>query len=368
MTTRDAPPLDPVPADLRELWDYALRDVGFTRADVELQLFDGDPTAPKPQWGMHLAPGDTTHDLDDHFTEAQRDAVDKLNMYKHRVVVWLGEPRLPGKIIQALMRHELRHAEQVDHNHWVYRIGMMTEASLGRVYAGKGDGSASVRRLIPHEADANAAAKELVAPVGNAARARDGNFRPLVSETQPLRPLETLGRRTLAFAALHPDAFVARARALVGSERLVLEALDPDGPALFAKLVADDELTALRDHVAAAFPSADAIAAAGAPARAASRRPRDSRSRESRWARTRAASRSRSRSPTPVTTCTCSAPPGSASRRCLPASRSPTWPPVAAPSSSIRRATWSRTCSRASRTDSSSGSICSTRSIPPRPA
>jgi hypothetical protein len=269
MRTRDAPPLGPVPADLRELWDDALRDAGFTHADVELQLFDGDPTAPKPQWGMHLAPEDTTHDLDDHFTDAQRDAVDKLNLYKHRVVVWLGAPRLPGKIIQALMRHELRHAEQVDHNNWVYRIGIMTAVSLGRVYAGKGDGSASVRRLIPHEADANAAATQLVAPVGDAAGARDGNFRPLVTETQPLRRLDTLGRRTLAFAALHPEAFVAEARARAPSERLVLEELDPDAPALFAKLVADEKLTALRDGVAAAIPSADAIAAAGAEPAAA---------------------------------------------------------------------------------------------------
>jgi hypothetical protein len=68
-----------------------------------------------------------------------------------------------------------------------------------------------------------------------------------------------------------------------------------------------------------------------------------------------------------ATTCTCLGRPGSASRRCLRGSRSTTSPPAAARSSSTRRAIWSRTCSRASPTDSKSGSICSIRSTRLRP-
>jgi hypothetical protein len=270
MASRDALPLDPVPEDIDALWLAALDHAGYSRGDVELMLFDGDPTAREPQWGMHLGPSDTTHDLERVFTDAQREAVDELNPYKHRVMVWIGDPRLPPKVTQALMRHELRHAQQFSANEIVYRIGIMTVVSLGRAYAGKGKGAVSIRRFAPHEADANAAASQLVRPAGDAATAaRDGSFRPLVTSTDALRPLDELGRRAIAFAALHPDAFATEAQARGASERLLLEELDPSGPSLFQQLRDDEELTAQRAAIAAAIPTADAIAAAGEePARA----------------------------------------------------------------------------------------------------
>ena len=43
----------------------------------------------------------------------------------------------------------------------------------------------------------------------------------------------------------------------------MLEELDPDGPALFQTLRDDEELTRLRDAIAAAIPNTEAIAAAG---------------------------------------------------------------------------------------------------------
>lgn len=255
MAMRDALPLDPTPEDLEALWLEALADAGFDRGDVELILFDGDPTAPDPQWGMHLGPYDTTHDLDHCFTADQRDAVDKLNLYKQRVMIWVGDPQLPAKIIQALMRHELRHAQQFSANEIAYRIEIMTLVSLGRVYAGKGKGAVSVRRLAPHEADANAAASGLVGDVGEDADASNGNSRPLVRSTDPVRGLNQLPLRALAFAALHADAFVAEAQARHLSERLLLEQLDSGGPALFQRLRDDAELTELRSAMAAVMPT-----------------------------------------------------------------------------------------------------------------
>jgi hypothetical protein len=157
------------------------------------------------------------------------------------------------------MRHELRHAEQFDHDKTVYRLGIMIALSLGRAYGGKG--AASIRRLIPHEEDANAAASEFVAPIGDKAQVRGGNFRALVTETTPLQPLDSLGRRALAFAALHPDAFIAEARDRGLDVRFLLGKLDPLGPALFRELVAHAELGHLRDEARAA-------AAEGEPAEA----------------------------------------------------------------------------------------------------
>jgi hypothetical protein len=148
------------------------------------------------------------------------------------------------------MRHELRHAEQLAHDKTVYRLGIMIAVSLGRAYAGKG--AASIRRLIPHEEDANAAASQFVAPIGDTAEARGGNFRALVTETTPLQPLDSLGRRALAFAALHPEAFIAEARERGLDVRFLLGKLDPAGPALFRELVAHAELGNLRDEVGAA--------------------------------------------------------------------------------------------------------------------
>jgi hypothetical protein len=269
MATRDALPLEPVPAELDALWNEALADAGFTRGEVEFLLFDGHPTAPALQWGLHLGPGDTTHDLEHCFTEKQRDAVDKLNLYKHRVVIWVGDPRLPPKLIQALMRHEMRHAEQFAADETVYRIGIMTLVSLARVYAGTGAGATSIHRFAPQETDANAAATQLVAPAGDAGEARDGEHRSLVTATDPVRPLGELGLRTLAFAALHPEAFVAEAQYRRIAVQWALGQLDPDGPALFQLLRDDAELTGLRAAIVAAIPTAAAIAAAGdQPARA----------------------------------------------------------------------------------------------------
>jgi hypothetical protein len=50
MANPDATPLDPVPAELDALWSAALDDAGYSRSDVELVLFDGDPTSREPQW------------------------------------------------------------------------------------------------------------------------------------------------------------------------------------------------------------------------------------------------------------------------------------------------------------------------------
>jgi hypothetical protein len=252
-------PLRTVPSELGEAWTDALAASGFPDDEVELLLVDDDPTARLPQWGLHLGPYDTTQDLAQCLTDGQHVEVQKLGFDKHRVIVWAGEPRLPPEITRALMRHELRHAEQFAHDKTVYRLGILIAVSLGRAYAGKG--AASIRRLIPHEEDANAAASQFVAPIGDKAEARGGNFRALVTETTPLQPLDSLGRRALAFAALHPDAFIAEARDRGLDVRFLLGKLDPAGPSLFRDLVAHAELGHLRDEV-------EVAAAEGEPAQA----------------------------------------------------------------------------------------------------
>jgi hypothetical protein len=258
--------LRPVPAELADAWTDALAAAGLPDDEVELLLVDDDPKAPLPQWGLHLGPYDTTHDLEQCLTEGQRVEIHQLGFDKHRIIVWAGAPRLPPEITRALMRHELRHAEQFAHDKTVYRLGIVIAVSLGRAYAGKG--AASIRRLIPHEEDANAAASRFVAPIGEKAEARGGNFRVLLTETTPLQPLDSLGRRALAFAALHPDAFVAEVRDRGLDVRFLLGKLDPAGPALFPELVANGELGHLRDEVAAAVPTSDGIATEGDPAEA----------------------------------------------------------------------------------------------------
>lgn len=258
-----------IPLELSDSWEHARAAAGFAPDEVELLLIDDDPSAPLPQWGMHLGPYDTTDDLGKCFTEGQRDEVHKLSFHRHRIIVWTGAPPLPPEIVRALMRHELRHAEQFANDKTVYRLGIMIAVSLGRAYAGKGYAAASIRRLSPHETDANAAASHFVAPIGDFAEARGGNFRVLVTERTPLQPLDSLGKRELAFAALHPDAFIAEARARGHDVRFLLGKLDPAGPALFRRLVEDDELRDLRDRVAGAIPTDERIAAAeDEPARA----------------------------------------------------------------------------------------------------
>ena len=251
-----------IPPELSDSWARARAAAGFAPDEVELLLIDDDPRAPLPQWGMHLGPYDTTEDLRKCFTEGELDEVHKLSFHKHRIIVWTGAPPLPPEIVRALLRHELRHAEQFANDRTVYRLGIMIAVSLGRAYAGKGNAAASIRRLSPHETDANAAASHFVAPIGDRAGVREGNFRVLVTETTPLQPLDSLGRRELAFAALHPDAFIAEARARGHDERFLLGKLDPAGPALFRRLVDDDELQDLRDRVAGAIPTRERIAAA----------------------------------------------------------------------------------------------------------
>jgi hypothetical protein len=138
-----------------------------------------------------LGLGDSTHDLESSFTEEQRDDVDKLNLYTHRVAIWIGDPRLPPKLIHALMRHELRHAEQFAANETVYRIGIMTLASLGRSTR-----HGCRRHLDPPLCAAGGGRRRhrdtARGPAGDAGEARRGERRSLITAMDPVRPLGEL--------------------------------------------------------------------------------------------------------------------------------------------------------------------------------
>ena len=266
MDSSDPKPLRSVPPGFSGIWGDALAVAGFPGGEIELLVVDDDPKARLPQWGLHLGPYDSARDVEQCLTEAQCGEVRTLCFDRHRIILWAGAPRLPREIIRALVRHELRHAEQFARDKVVYRLGIMIAASLGRVYTG--NGASSILRLLPHEEDANAAASRFVAPIGETAAARDATFGALMTETTRLRPLDSLGRRTLAFAALHPGAFVDEARARNLDWRFLLGKLDRAGTTLFRALVEHDELRALLDEVAAAIPTDDMIAAEREPAKA----------------------------------------------------------------------------------------------------
>jgi len=248
--------------DVHKLWLAAVEAAGLDVEDVEVELVAANPEG--EHWGFALAPGDSSAGLgpEHGLTEDVLHAIDALDPDKHRVVVFLGSPRLPNYVILALMRHELRHVEQSADND-CYRIGMLAVRALEHELGGTGPGGRSLGRDVPHEQDADSAAVALVGEHSDALDILDGNFRGLLTQPRSLESIASLRPRVVAFFALYADGFKAAANEMGWTTEWVLNHFSPEAHDIYARVAADEEVNRLRVTVSEAIPTTEMIEAAG---------------------------------------------------------------------------------------------------------
>src|SRR5438309_8631678 len=248
--------------DVHELWLAAVEAAGLDVEDVEVELVAANPEG--DHWGFTLAPGDSSVGLgpEHGLTEDVLHAIDALDPDKHRVVVFLGSPRLPDYVILALMRHELRHVEQSADNE-CYRIGMLAVRTLEHALEGAGPGGMSLGRDVPHEQDADSAAVALVGEHSDALDIVHGNFRGLLTQPRPLESIASLRPRVVAFFALYANGFKAAANEMCWTTEWVLNHFGSEAHDIYERIAADEELNRLRVAISDAIPTTEIIEAAG---------------------------------------------------------------------------------------------------------
>lgn len=190
-----------------QIWRLARENAAFSADEVHVYVLPGAKRG--EYWAMYFKPGDwLVFDENFPFSSNQLDDANGSALMLHRVAVYAGaqEPEVAG-----LMRHELEHAVQQRHYgdaSWL--VYERTLGALGRRY-GNRPGSGVIYNSVPVERDANAAAAAHVIPTyGPLPEAvLEGEHSVLFRFPEGPLPLDTLGLRSLAFAAVHADAFEA---------------------------------------------------------------------------------------------------------------------------------------------------------------
>jgi len=246
---------------LDEIWRLARVDAGFAPEDVRVYVLRGVKHG--DYWGMYFKPGDRLV-FDQNFPLS----VDQLNdangtgLTRHRVAVYAGvqEAELAG-----LMRHELEHAaQQRRYGDASWTIYERTIGALSRRYDNR-PGSGSIYNSVPIERDANAASAAHVVPTyGPLAQAiLDGEHAVLFRFPEGPLPLDSLGLRSLAFAAVHASAFEAELAENSETLEEVLGGVVSDALERWKHVATDAVVVSLANESLDAIPSDASLAGAG---------------------------------------------------------------------------------------------------------
>lgn len=247
----------------------ACADAGFISGKTAW-LFEMAGQPPTAQHAVHFEPGSpVVIDIHCRFTDAQLLLLNAAPArYGDRVAVYPEAFRHRGELT-AVLRHELEHAIQFRLQREAYQAGELLERTLAEAGVYVGRGSNSLINALPIESDANAAGASL---------ARDeygvlpeellwGDHGSALRSPGPSNPA-SLGARTLAWAAMHFEAFQRVCDEDTTSAASVAGALFPSGAACLETLAADDAVRAAAQDAIRAVPSAEAIDCARVPAAA----------------------------------------------------------------------------------------------------
>jgi hypothetical protein len=250
-------------------WAIACADAGFVLGETAW-LFEMAGQPPTSQHAVHFEPGSAVViDIHCRFTDEQLVLLNtRPTRYGDRVAVYPEAFRDPRELA-AVLRHELEHAVQFRLQPEAYQASDLLERMLSeaRVYVGRGGNS--LINALPIESDANAAAANLVCSEygGIPEELAWGDHGSALRSPGPANPA-TLRGRTIAWAAMHIDAFHRVCDEDRTSAASVAEALLPSGAARLETLAVDHLIRAAALDAIQAVPSADAISRARVPAAA----------------------------------------------------------------------------------------------------
>ena len=245
-----------------KIWRLACDDAGFAEDEVRVYVLPGTPQG--GPWAMYFKPGDwLVFDENFPFSPNQLDDANGWARGKHRVAAYAGvhEAELAG-----LMRHELEHAiQQRRYGGASWRIYERTLGALLRKY-GRARGSGTVYNSVPVERDANAAAAAHVIPTYGPVSPQilNGEHSVLFRFAEGPLPLDSLGFRSLAFAAVHADAFQAELADHSETVEEIFEGLVDNASRCWERAANDSVVQTLANQSLGAIPTEDLIARAGA--------------------------------------------------------------------------------------------------------
>jgi hypothetical protein len=250
-------------------WAVACADAGFVPGDTAW-LFEMAGQPPTAQHAVHFEPGSAVViDIHSRLTDEQLvDLNASPTRYGDRVGVYPEAFHDPRELT-AVLRHELEHALQFRLQPEAYRANDLLERMLSeaRVYVGRGGNS--LINALPIESDANAAGASLVCNEygGIPDELAWGDHGSALRSAGLANPA-TLGARTVAWAAMHIDAFQRVCDEEATSAASVAGGLLPLGATWLEALALDDLIRAAALDAIQAVPSADAIDKARVPAAA----------------------------------------------------------------------------------------------------
>jgi hypothetical protein len=163
------------------------------------------------------------------------------------------------------MRHELEHAvQQRRYGDASWTVYERTIAAIGSQYDSR-PGSGCIYNAVPVERDANAASAAHVVPTYGplAKEILEGEHSVLLRSPEGPLPLDSLGLRSLAFAAVHAQAFEAELAEHSEAVGGVFDELVSDAPARWALIAKDVVVRSLANESLRSIPSDAAVTDAG---------------------------------------------------------------------------------------------------------
>ena len=245
-----------------EIWRLACDDAGFAAEEVRVYVLPGRKRG--GYWAMYFKPGDwLVFDEDFPFGSNQLNDANGVARRKHRVAVYAGvhEAELAG-----LMRHELEHAaQQRRYGDSSWRIYERTLGALPRKY-GRALGSGTIYNSVPIERDANSAAAAHVIPSYGPLPENilQGEHSVLFRFPEGPLPLDSLGVRSLAFAAVHAAAFQAELAQHDETVDEIFAGVVDDASRRWEQAANDAVVQMLANQSLEAIPTEASIARAGA--------------------------------------------------------------------------------------------------------
>jgi hypothetical protein len=246
------------------LWVQALQDAGYSPRDAILVLIQAATRAGEPEVG-YFGPDADSSTSPLVLTPREAALIDAAPD-KHRVAL---SPQQDPQVQLGLMRWALERARQTDENGLYWFLGEAINSAIQPIYGDTGMGSNVVWHTIPVARDADSAAGHLVTSTfGPQFGDLWGPQGALFRTDQPVPDLSTLPRRLVTFGAIHAESLEQWVRQTQRELALntVLRDIDPQAPAWWKALLADEDFTHLRKSATYYIPTPDTIAEAGANA------------------------------------------------------------------------------------------------------